>query len=100
MPKIELAIDALPFDRPFRIEASDPPLVAIRTADFIRVFVDRCPHAHWPLSEGEVQNGVLQCIGHGWEFEIETGLCLTVPVCSLTPLPVSLHEDRISIEVE
>jgi len=99
MSKIELLIDTIPFDRPFRLEG-EPALVVIRTVDMIRVFVDRCPHAHWPLSDGEFKDGVLQCIGHGWEFEIQTGHCLTVPVCNLRPLPIQVQEDRLSIELE
>ena len=100
MPKIDLGLDEIPFEAPFRLEFNGSPLVLIRTNNTVRAFVDRCPHAHWPLSDGELKNGVIQCIGHGWQFDVQTGRCLTVPVCSLKPLSVLVHQDRVCIEWE
>lgn len=38
----------------------------------------RCPHLKADLSRfGEVQDGVLTCTLHGWQFDLETGTCLT-----------------------
>jgi UDP-MurNAc hydroxylase len=38
----------------------------------------RCPHLKADLSRfGEVQDGVLTCTLHGWQFDLETGACLT-----------------------
>jgi nitrite reductase/ring-hydroxylating ferredoxin subunit len=98
MPKIDLTLDEIPFGVPFRLECKGTPLVIIRTNGSIRVFPDRCPHAHWPLSEGDLKDGVLQCVGHGWQFDVNTGHCLTVPQCDLKAFPVVLYPDRVQIE--
>ncbi|MPZ87003.1 MAG: Rieske 2Fe-2S domain-containing protein [Nitriliruptorales bacterium] len=38
----------------------------------------RCPHLKADLARfGEVEDGVLTCQLHGWQFELETGRCLT-----------------------
>lgn len=38
----------------------------------------RCPHLKADLSRfGEVDDGVLTCSMHGWQFDLETGKCLT-----------------------
>lgn len=38
----------------------------------------RCPHLKADLSRfGEVEDGVLTCTLHGWQFELATGKCLT-----------------------
>jgi UDP-MurNAc hydroxylase len=38
----------------------------------------RCPHLKADLSRfGEVEDGVLTCTLHGWQFDLETGKCLT-----------------------
>jgi nitrite reductase (NADH) small subunit/3-phenylpropionate/trans-cinnamate dioxygenase ferredoxin subunit len=34
---------------------------------------DSCPHQGAPLSDGYVQNGVLTCPHHGWNFNISNG---------------------------
>ena len=39
----------------------------------------RCPHLKADLTRfGEVQDGILTCTLHGWQFELETGRCLTM----------------------
>jgi UDP-MurNAc hydroxylase len=38
----------------------------------------RCPHLKADLSRfAEIENGVLTCTLHGWQFELATGRCLT-----------------------
>ena len=38
----------------------------------------RCPHLKADLTRfGQVENGVLTCTLHGWQFDIATGKCLT-----------------------
>jgi nitrite reductase/ring-hydroxylating ferredoxin subunit len=98
MPKIELFLDQIPLHSPFRVEHPTTPLVVIRGCNDIQAFVDRCPHAQWPLSEGELKDGLLQCIGHGWEFDVLTGQCLTVPACSLKRLNAIVEGDTLRIE--
>ncbi len=39
----------------------------------------RCPHLKADLERfGEVDDGILTCTLHGWQFELETGRCLTM----------------------
>jgi UDP-MurNAc hydroxylase len=38
----------------------------------------RCPHLKADLTRfAKIENGVLTCTMHGWQFELETGRCLT-----------------------
>jgi UDP-MurNAc hydroxylase len=38
----------------------------------------RCPHLKADLTRfGQIENGVLTCTMHGWQFDLETGRCLT-----------------------
>jgi len=34
---------------------------------------DACPHAGFPLSEGELAGCVISCHAHGWPFDVRTG---------------------------
>lgn len=47
----------------------------VRVGDQIHVLADRCPHQGYPLSQGDVRDGVLTCAWHNWKFEVETGDC-------------------------
>jgi UDP-MurNAc hydroxylase len=38
----------------------------------------RCPHLKADLTRfGEIEHGVLTCTLHGWQFDLESGRCLT-----------------------
>ena len=34
---------------------------------------NRCPHQGGPLGEGSIENGMLRCPWHGWDFHPTTG---------------------------
>lgn len=38
-----------------------------------------CPHKGAPLASGNLCDYVIECDWHGWEFDVRTGECLTVP---------------------
>ena len=38
-----------------------------------------CPHKGAPLSEGVLCGYVIECGLHGWQFDVRSGDCLTVP---------------------
>ena len=98
MPHIDVKLNKIPVERPLRLEYGGTAIVVIRTRDGITAFHDRCPHAHWPISEGEVINGILQCPGHGLEFSVATGQCINSPVYRLKPLSVVMCDDSVRIE--
>jgi nitrite reductase/ring-hydroxylating ferredoxin subunit len=100
MPRIELKLNEIPSERPFRLDHVEAPIVLIRDGNSVAAYLDRCPHAHWPLSEGEIDRGVLHCSGHGWQFDVVTGLCLNAPAYRLKPFSVTLSGDSVVIEWE
>jgi 3-phenylpropionate/trans-cinnamate dioxygenase ferredoxin component len=38
-----------------------------------------CPHKGAPLADGTLCEHVVECGLHGWQFDVRTGECLTVP---------------------
>lgn len=100
MPNIELALAAIPMDQPLHVKGHGVRIVVIRSQRGIHAYEDVCPHAGWPLSNGEVNCGVLECPGHGWEFSVETGRCVNAPAYSLTPIPLRVDGDRLFLECE
>jgi UDP-MurNAc hydroxylase len=53
----------------------------------------RCPHLKADLAQfGEVEDGVLTCRMHGWQFDLETGRCLTSDDRRLHSVPASSAE--------
>ena len=35
---------------------------------------NKCPHQEGPLGEGSIENGMLRCPWHGWDFHPITGI--------------------------
>src|SRR5262245_25465459 len=57
----------------------DEPLVVFRDGEGrAAALADPWPHRNAPLSEGRVQDGLLECRYHGWRFDRE-GECRAVP---------------------
>ncbi len=65
-----------------KVMLCDTPLALFRTADGVGALVDRCPHRNYPLSEGRLRDGALECPYHGWRFATD-GTCVEVPGCAL-----------------
>ena len=100
MPRIEIPLADIPDGRPVRVEYGEIGVVVVRTADGIRAFEDSCPHAQWRLSDGELVGDVIECPGHGWEFQASTGRCVNVPAYCLKPFVVTVRNAIVEIEIQ
>ncbi len=60
---------------------------------------DRCPHREAPLSAGTVEDGVLVCCYHGWQFG-SAGKCISIPSADKDfPIPRNGHLPCYKTEV-
>jgi len=56
----------------------------VRRGDTVTGYVDRCPHAGWPLAQRlddylTPDGALIACDWHGALFEIDTGFCIAGP---------------------
>ena len=65
--------------------------LTIKTGE-IHAIGDTCSHADISLSEGEVEGCMIECWGHGSQFDLRTGEPLQVP--AYDPVPVFAVEIR------
>jgi len=72
--------------------------------DRVCAYRDACPHERFPLSEwGQLENGVIVCQRHFWEFEADTGKHITRierPNCNLARLDVKLEGGAVWVDVD
>ena len=72
-------VQDLPKNRPISFSLYDEPLVLFANEDGkLECLSDRCPHRAAKLSDGQVIDGKLECLYHGWQFGAE-GKCLHIP---------------------
>ena len=83
-----------------RVELEDGVEVAIFEINGTLYAVDNiCPHQKFPmLYEGEVHDCVVTCPMHGWQFDIETGECLSGGSARLATYEVFVRDGDIMIE--
>ncbi len=63
-----------------KVMLCDTPIALFRGETGVGALVDRCPHRNYPLSDGRVRQGALECPYHGWRFASD-GSCVEVPGC-------------------
>jgi nitrite reductase/ring-hydroxylating ferredoxin subunit len=99
MPSAKIFLEDLPFNAPVPFEKDGMKIVLVRTAaETVYAFEDVCPHAFWPLSAGVVRDGILECPGHGWEFQIQTGKCNDSPTYCLNPVSATIVGRVVHLE--
>jgi len=61
---------------------------------------DRCSHEDFPLSEGEIVDGALECVLHGARFDLRSGRALSLPaVRPVKTYRAEIREGDIYVEI-
>lgn len=71
--------------------ADGPAVAVVWVGDRVHAVADRCSHANFRLSEGEVVDGGLECPLHGALFDLRTGAPDGLPATR----PVAVHAVRV-----
>jgi 3-phenylpropionate/trans-cinnamate dioxygenase ferredoxin component len=91
------ALHELEADTPKRVEIDGTPISLVRTeGPETEVFAihDICSHANVSLSEGEVEDGQIECWLHGSCFDLRTGKPSSLPATRPVPVyPVKIEGD-------
>lgn len=67
-------------------------IVIVRTQEGVFALRDACSHADVALSEGEVNDGTIECWLHGSAFDLRTGQPLGPPAVTAVPVyPVTVE---------
>ncbi|OLL32695.1 cytochrome P450 [Burkholderia sp. SRS-W-2-2016] len=73
-------------------------LIIIRHADDISIFHGRCPHQGTLLSEGTIQDGILTCRGHGWQFACPSGCKIGESALQLKRFDVIVDDREVKVD--
>ena len=63
-------------------------------------FENVCPHMGGPVGEGIIENGVVTCPLHGWNFDITTGESRNMPGQKLNTFEVKVAGQDVLVRVE
>ncbi len=59
---------------------------------------NHCPHQGGPLGEGSIENGLLRCPWHGWDFDPVTGKAPGFDD-GIETFPIEVREDGVYVEL-
>ncbi|NER51141.1 MAG: Rieske 2Fe-2S domain-containing protein [Symploca sp. SIO1A3] len=72
-------VQDLPKNRPYGFSLYDEAFVLFRNQDGkLGCLTDLCPHRAAKLSDGQIMDGKIECLYHGWQFNTD-GQCLHIP---------------------
>lgn len=74
-------------------------LILYRESGNITCYQNACSHLGNPLTEGKVENGIITCPAHGFQYKLATGECLTVPDVSLFSYEVRIKADQVFVKI-
>lgn len=75
-------------------------LILYKQGDHITCYRNTCSHLGFPLDKGQVENGIITCASHQFQYDLKTGKCLTVPDVSLHIYPVKVKHDRVYVQLQ
>lgn len=74
-------------------------LLLSRVDDTVTCFQNACSHLGVPIDSGEVEQGILTCPYHHFQYRLDTGACLTSPETPLQAYPVEVRNGQVFVQL-
>ncbi len=95
------ALSELPEEGAIRIDLGERQICLARSGGQVYAVGDVCTHADVSLSEGDVEDGSVECWLHGSKFDLRTGAPTGLPAVKPVPTyPVTIEGDDVLIEIQ
>jgi 3-phenylpropionate/trans-cinnamate dioxygenase ferredoxin component len=95
------AVADVPDEGAIRVVVGGVPLAVVRSEDTIYAIFDVCSHQDVPLSEGDVEEGSIECWLHGSRFDLATGRPTSLPATRPVPVyPVKIDGDDVLVALQ
>ena len=96
-----LSLSELPEEGAVRVELGGTAVCVARSGGTVYAIGDRCSHADVSLSEGDVEDGLIECWLHGSQFDLATGEPTSLPANKPVPTyAVTVEGDDVLVELE
>ena len=95
------SLNDVPEEGAIRVQLDGKPICIARSQGEVFALSDICSHADVALSEGDVEDGTIECWLHGSRFDLRsgkpTGLPATKPVATYA---VTVEGDDVLVKLE
>ncbi|AVH73097.1 NifU family protein [Nostoc sp. 'Lobaria pulmonaria (5183) cyanobiont'] len=93
-------IDEVPEFSVVAVQLAGNSLILHRQGTTVKCYLNACAHLGSPLEKGKVENGIITCPSHGFQYKLETGECLTAPDVSLQSYQVRIKDDKVFVKLQ
>jgi 3-phenylpropionate/trans-cinnamate dioxygenase ferredoxin subunit len=93
-------LDDIPEEGAVRVVLDGTPICLARSQGEVFAINDVCSHADVSLSEGDVEDGTVECWLHGSRFDLRTGKPCGLPATRPVPVyPVKIEGDDVLVSL-
>lgn len=82
------------------IDAFGRKVAIFRVEGQLYAIDDICPHRGGPLSDGDIEDGMVICPLHAWGFDLKTGAMRGNPACRVPVYTVSEENGLVFVSPE
>jgi 3-phenylpropionate/trans-cinnamate dioxygenase ferredoxin subunit len=95
------SLSDLPDEGAIRVDLDGKPICIARSQGEVFAVSDICSHADVSLSEGDVEDGTVECWLHGSRFDLRTGAPTGLPATKpVATYPVTVEGDDVLVKLE
>ncbi len=95
------ALSELADETAVRVDVAGTPVCLARTQGQVLAVNDVCSHADVSLSEGDVEDGTVECWLHGSRFDLRTGKPTGLPATEpVATFPVDVRDGDVYVDTE
>ena len=80
-----------------RVEVNGKEIALFNVDGNFYAMDNTCSHRGGPLSEGSLEENVVACPWHGWQYDVTNGACLTNPAVQQNKYEVKIQGDDILV---
>ena len=100
-PSKACKLSDVPDEGAIRVELDGKPICIARSNGEVFAISDICSHADVSLSEGDVEDGHIECWLHGSMFDLRSGAPTGLPATQPVPTyPVTVEGDDVLVQME
>lgn len=93
------SLAALRGERQQVVEVGDRAVALFVVGDAVYALDNVCPHAGFPLGEGDLDGEWVICPGHSFYYNLKTGECQNDPGRSATRFEVVVDGDDVKVRI-
>jgi nitrite reductase/ring-hydroxylating ferredoxin subunit len=93
-----LAVSDLPPGKGVLVSVDGRDVALFRRGGDILAIGNDCPHQGGSLCDGWAEGDIVVCPLHGWEFDMRSGACMTVPGEGVARYTATVEDAAIYLE--